>query len=144
MGYYGRSLPMQGMYYGRLRYWLYSLYMSKRTALVAQHDADVLAWAKDPKLQENLTQDGEAAKSNTKVRRWIAQGTAPGPRNRGGVSTMIWCDHVEAILAQWIIRYLQPGEADYKTLLDHFLLRDKRGKLKYPEGRGVLLLNPSS
>ena len=144
MGYYGRSLPMQGMYYGRLRYWLYSLYMNKRTALVAQHDADVLAWAKDPKLQENLTQDGEAAKSDTKVRRWIAQGTAPGPKNRGGVSTMIWCDHVDAILAQWIIRYLQPGDADYKILLDHFLLRDKRGKLKYPEGRGVLLLNLSN
>ena len=45
--------------------------MNKRTALVAQHDADVLAWAKDPKLQENLTEDGEAAKSDTKVRRWI-------------------------------------------------------------------------
>ena len=57
---------------------------------------------------------------------------------------MIWCDHVEAILAQWIVRYLQPGDADYKTLLDHFLLHDKRGKLKYPEGRGVLLLNLSN
>ena len=42
---------------------------------------------------------------------------------------MIWCDHVEAILAQWIVRYLQPGDSDYKTLLDHFLLHDKRGKL---------------
>ena len=57
---------------------------------------------------------------------------------------MIWCDHVEAILAQWIVRYLQPGDADYKTLLDHFLLHDKRGKLKYPEGRGALLLNLSN
>jgi hypothetical protein len=51
--------------------------------------ADVLAWAKDPKLQEHLNQDGEAAKGDTKVRRWIAKGTAPGPKNRGGVSTMI-------------------------------------------------------
>jgi hypothetical protein len=30
------------------------------------------------------------------------------------------------------------------TLLDHFLLHGKRGKLKYPEGRGVLLLNLSN
>ena len=105
---------------------------------------DVLAGTKDPKLQENLNPEGEAAKGDTKVRRWIAKGTAPGPKNRRGVSTMIWCDHVEAILAQWIVRYLQPGDSDDKNLLDHFLLHDKKGKLNYPEGREVLLLNLSN
>ena len=49
---------------------------------------------------------------------------------------MTWADHVHAIQAQWIIRYLQPGEAAWKHILDEFLLKNKRGsELQYPEGR---------
>ena len=30
-GYFGRNLIVQGMYFGKLRYWLYSLPMGKQT-----------------------------------------------------------------------------------------------------------------
>ena len=49
---------------------------------------------------------------------------------------MTWADHVHAIKAQWIIHYLQPGEAAWKHIIDEFLLKNKRGaELQYPEGR---------
>ena len=55
---------------------------------------------------------------------------------------MTWEHHVNAIKAQWIVRYLQPGEAAWKHILDTFLLRNKAGtKVQYPEGRAIVALN---
>ena len=36
---------------------------------------------------------------------------------------------------------MAPGEAAWKTVLDSFLLYDKRGKRIYPEGRQILFMN---
>ena len=36
---------------------------------------------------------------------------------------MTWEHHVEAVKAQWIVRYLQPGEAAWKHILDEFILK---------------------
>ena len=39
-------------------------------------------------------------------------------------------------------RYLQPGEAAWKHILDNFILRNKAGtKVQYPEGRAIVALN---
>ena len=38
----GRNLVVQAMYYGSLRYWLYSLPMSKDMINTVQRDADIL------------------------------------------------------------------------------------------------------
>ena len=43
-----------------------------------------------------------------------------------------------------MIRYLQPGDAAWKQILDHFILYDRKGNLRYPEGRGILLMNLST
>jgi hypothetical protein len=54
---------------------------------------------------------------------------------------MTWEHHVEAIKAQWIIRYLQPGEAAWKHILDEFLLKNKSGTdTQYPEGRAIVAI----
>jgi len=152
--YYGRNLITQAMYFGRLRYWLYSLRMTTNILGIVQKDADILWWSSDPKLEDELdpagAQDWAAGitpdadiiiKNGKRIRRWVAADSAIGPRNRGGVCAMTWADHVNAMKAQWIIRYVQPGDAAWKRILDGFLLTDKKGtSLKYPEGRSIVLM----
>ena len=53
---------------------------------------------------------------------------------------MDWKEHAGAYYATWPLRYLEPGEAAWKTFLDDFLLFDKKGKKQlYPEGRSIIL-----
>ena len=53
--YFGRYLITQAMYFGRLRYWLYSIRMlSKVITEIVQKDADVLWWAREPTLEEEM------------------------------------------------------------------------------------------
>ena len=54
---------------------------------------------------------------------------------------MDWEDHAGTFQVEWITRYVAPGEAAWKTVLDSFLLYDKRGKNIYPEGRQILFMN---
>jgi hypothetical protein len=156
--YFGRNLITQAMYFGRLRYWLYSLRMSKQIMKIIQKDADILWWARDPKLDEEVNPGGAAQwaagrapdsdtvqLNNRRIRRWIAKLTAIGPRNRGGIGIMTWEHHVEAVKAQWIVRYLQPGEAAWKSILDEFILKNKSGQeTQYPEGRAIVTMNLTS
>ena len=84
-----------------------------------------------------------AQKSGKIIRRWVAKDTAIGPREKGGLNNIDWPDHAAGFQAEWMIRYLQPGEAAWKQILDQFILYDKKGKMRYPEGRGILLMNLS-
>ena len=52
---------------------------------------------------------------------------------------------MEAVKAQWIVRYLQPGEAAWKQILDEFILKNKSGReTQYPEGRAIVTMNLTS
>ena len=58
---------------------------------------------------------------------------------------MDWTDHANNFKAEWVIRYVSPGEAAWKTLWDGFILKNKSGtKTKYPEGRAIVLMNLST
>ena len=58
---------------------------------------------------------------------------------------MEWRKHAEAYYALWPVRYLEPGEAAWKRLLDSLILYDKKGeRLNYPEGRSIILQNLST
>ena len=59
--YFGRNLITQAMYFGRLRYWLYSIRMSKVITEIVQKDADVLWWAREPTLEEEMNRAGAEA-----------------------------------------------------------------------------------
>ena len=52
---------------------------------------------------------------------------------------MDWADHVSAFKAQWIVRYLDPSESSWKDIIDEYILKDTKGKIKYPEGRGIVM-----
>ena len=62
----GRNLIVQGCYYGRLRYWLYSINMNKSTAEIVQRDANILWWSRDPTLEIMENQDGTSWKKYEK------------------------------------------------------------------------------
>ena len=66
--YFGRNLIVQAMYFGRLRYWLYSLVMPKHARKVVQKDADLLWWSKEPKLEQINDNNGDIEKNSKRIR----------------------------------------------------------------------------
>ena len=121
--YLGRNLIVQGCYYGRLRYWLYSINMNKSAAEIVQRDANILWWSRDPTLEVMENQYGTAGENMKRIRRWVAKNTAIGPREWGGLNNMDWADHVTAFKAQWFVRYLDPTQSAWKEIVD------KKGKV---------------
>jgi hypothetical protein len=142
--YFGRNLIVQGCYFGRLRYWLYSTRMTRAMQEVVQRDADILWWSKDPAIQVIEDAQGNIEKNPKRIRRWVAKNTAIAPRSEGGLNNMSWADHVSAVQAEWMIRYLDPGRASWKDILDSWILYTAGGKCKYPEGRAIILQNLST
>ena len=51
-GYFGRDLIVQSMYFGRMRYWLYSVEMPKNRVIDVQTQADILWWSRTPKITD--------------------------------------------------------------------------------------------
>ena len=56
---------------------------------------------------------------------------------------MSWKRHTEAFAAEWVLRYLHPGDAQWKELWDHILLVSDEGYERYPQGRAILISNLS-
>jgi hypothetical protein len=131
------------MYFGRLRYWLYSLHMNKKITAVVQKDADILWWSREPKLEAN-SQGGIAQKNATRIKGWVRKQTAIGPRKEGGLNNMDWDAHSSCFRAQWFLRYLHPAESSWKDIMDTFLLEHKSGEIKYPEGRSIIIMQLST
>ena len=128
-GFFGRNLMVQAMYYGRYRYWVWSLPMSKVVINMIQADATQLIWAKDPDLE----------RMPVRVRRFVQHRTAIGPRTQGGMREMLWAEHVRAIQANVVMRYLHPAKATWKGVLDAMLLRNSKGEELFGAGRGILM-----
>ena len=126
--YFGRNLIVQAIYFGSLRYWLFSIYMEKEILQIVQRDADQLWWSKEPDLQ----------KPPVRFRRFVAKLTAIGTRSKGGLKNMDWESHTQGFYAQWIVRYVHPSKASWKTLLDDLLLENVKGDQNFPEGRAIL------
>jgi len=66
--YAGRNLIVQAMYFGSIRYWLYTLKMNKEMKSKIQADADILWWKPDPDLNN----------PPARIKRWIAKPTVIG------------------------------------------------------------------
>ena len=52
---------------------------------------------------------------------------------------MDWADHVSAFKIHWIVRYLDPNESSWKDIIDEYILKYSKGRLKYTEGRGIVM-----
>jgi len=132
--YAGRNLIVQAMYFGSIRYWLYTLKMDKELKNKIQADADVLWWKPEPDLNN----------PPARIKRWVAKGTVIGDKNRGGLGNMDWKTHSEGFTSEWFIRYVHPSKAAWKDILDYMLFANKEGEIS-PERQTLLYskLTPS-
>jgi hypothetical protein len=117
--YFGRNLIVQAMFFGSLRYWLYTIKMDQHTKNKIQHLADILWWKPDPDLRD----------ANVKIKRWVRKKTAIGPKNKGGMNNMDWTIHSEGFTSEWFIRYAHPTQSAWKEILNYMLFTDKQGNL---------------
>eukprot|EP00966_Prymnesium_polylepis_P127685 2952439-Prymnesium_polylepis.2 len=92
--------------------------MNPKLCEVVQRDADILWWSRDPTLETSEDTDGYATKNSKRIRRWMDKKTAVGPVSKGGLNVMEWRKHAEAFYTLWPLRYLEPGDAAWKTLVD--------------------------
>ena len=60
------------MFFGSLRYWLYTIKMDQHTKNKIQHLADILWWKPDPDLRD----------ANVKIKRWVRKKAAIRPKNK--------------------------------------------------------------
>ena len=130
--YPGRNLIVQSMYFGSVRYWLYTLQMTKEIKQKMQKEADILWWSKEPVLVNRQT--------TTRLRRFVNKKTAIGPRKLGGMNNMDWAIHAESFTGELVIRYLHPTDQAWKRILDHILFTDKNGEIE-PDSRMMLFSN---
>ena len=131
-GYFGRDLVVQAKFLGSMRYWFFSVPVSKENVNRIQSDADILWWSKEPVL------NGE----HDKFRRFVAKRTSIGPRSKGGLNNMDIESHITGFYASWIRRLLAPPTREmssWKHVLYHIAFVDKEGYDKFPEGVGILM-----
>ena len=118
---------LQSKYYGSFRYWLFGLDMPTRVRKAIESDAKYYIWSAAPNLQSNEvgTSAGVAPSIHEKASHL--------PIKRGGAGLMHWSSHITAFKLQWIYRYIEPREAPWKQVLDHWIAN------AYPLGRAALL-----
>lgn len=135
----GRNLIAQLLYLGRLRYWMYSMFMTRQIRDIVQKDLEILWWHKKPWLViKNTTEIVHGAYNKVRVKGWVRKDIACKPKSQGGLNLINWNNHVNAFLAMWVIRYMMPGKQTWKRLWDAFILRDEKGNLIHPEGRTIV------
>ena len=123
----GRNMLLQSIFYGSFRYWFFSLCPDGDLVDTIETDAKMLLWAASPMLQSN--EAGTAQKS----KRYMHELASYRPRKSGGGGVMHLPSHIKAFQAQWIIKYLDPRDAPWKRVLDHWILSDDQ------LGRGTVL-----
>jgi hypothetical protein len=124
----GRSLLLQAILYGSLRYWLFSMRMPESLHIALDKDSYNLLWAQQPEILSD--EDGTTAKT----RAYIHRRASFLPQKQGGGGVMHFRSHAQAYYAQWIRRYLEPGDQPWKKVADRWLATSIHG-------RGALLIN---
>ena len=107
---------LQAILYGSLRYWLFSLVMPSEVHDALEEDAYQIMWAEKPEIFSD--EDGSSAATRAYIRREATY----LPQKEGGAGIMHFRAHAEAFYAHWIRRYLEPGEAPWKRVVDRWIL----------------------
>ena len=125
----GRSILEQAIVWGSVRFWFFALIVPEAVLKLLEKDVKELLWKSSPKLKAN--EEGTANSSN----RYMTKEASHLPRKAGGGGIIHIQSHITAFQAQWIIKYLDPRRAPWKTILDHWLLEPKTKR-----GRAIVLI----
>ena len=127
----GRNILLQSILYGSMRYWFFTLTVPPEIVSIVESDAKELLWATSPELHSDEQGTSDAS------RRYIARMASYLPQKEGGGGITHLESHIAAFQAQWIIKYLDPRDAPWKDVLDHWILNDDM------LGRGTILADNS-
>ena len=86
----GRSLLLQAILYGSLRYWLFTMRMPESLHVALDKDSYNLLWAQQPEILSD--EDGTTAKS----RAYIHRRASFLPQKQGGGGVMHFRSHAQA------------------------------------------------
>eukprot|EP00975_Prorocentrum_lima_P036409 7659245-Prorocentrum_lima.AAC.1 len=103
------------MIHSRFRYLAQSLCMPEEVCEYIESDVQALLWARKP--------DFSAASLGTRttIHRWMTRGASYRSISKGGLGLLHWSSHLKALKAKWLVRYLDPSEGPWKSLLDTYI-----------------------
>jgi len=123
----GANLITNAMVYGRFRYYIQAIAIPTRFVNAIYEDAQALIWSPD------VTFDAEELGTAAQIRRFTGKASQHGSRKlQLGGGLLDWKEHVKALQAIWILKYLDAARGDWKLLLDRWFAREV-------EGRGAVL-----
>ena len=111
----GRHRILNANFYGRFRYWLWSLNVSDTIHNFITTDATKFLWRSSPDMDPK--EEGSKGRSG----KWINREASPLPLKKGGGGIMDWKLHAESFPAMWMIKIIAPREAAWKSFVTTWL-----------------------
>ena len=115
MGTAGRIKLAGANYLGRFRYWFESLTVPKDIIHAMMSDYIVFITRKNP--EQSVDELG----SKGRGRPLVAKSSRHLSIREGGGGMIDLKSHITAFQARWILRYIEPREADWKLIFDHWI-----------------------
>eukprot|EP00965_Chrysotila_dentata_P104724 3459002-Pleurochrysis_carterae.AAC.1 len=111
----GRTRILNANYYGKLRYYFWTLQFPPWLVKAMETDATHFIWKSKPSL------DTEAIGTVGGNGKYISRHATYRTTKKGGAGQLHLPSHIKAIQASWIIRYLHPRVAQWKQILDKWI-----------------------
>ena len=125
-GFSSKHSILNGKYYGKFRYWLWSMLLPMEMDQAIREDAKHFLWLRKPKIEsDELGTKGSIGK-------WVAKDVEYNRVKLGGLGALHWKNHSTAFLINWITRLFHPRKGLWKELVLHWLK---------PHGKEALLLD---
>ena len=129
----GRAQLANTMFLSRFRYWGQCMVMPDSIVQATVTDTQALIWAKYAEF------DADELGTDVTFRRWMKCNAQYGSRTLDlGLSVMDWESHLKGLRTKWILNYINPGQGEYKLVLDAWFKRLDEGR------SAVLSADPTS
>eukprot|EP00965_Chrysotila_dentata_P052529 1742995-Pleurochrysis_carterae.AAC.1 len=111
----GRTRILNAYFYGKLRFYMWTLNFPSWLTKALETDAPHFLWKSNPKI--NTNELGTASQNG----KYISKQATFRALEKGGAGQLHLPSHIEAIHASWILRYLHPRKAQWKQVLDAWI-----------------------
>ena len=115
VGLIGKQRMLNANFYGKLRYYMWSMLFHRPLLDNIHTDANNFLW------RRNLELDASELGSHKRIGKFISKGASHGHLTAGGAGLLDLRAHLKAFSASWVRRLLEPRDAPYKRIIDHWL-----------------------